>query len=119
MTRTLSIVTLVVVGVPALVYLLWFIHCTLDRLCMRHARRFCSRMGLEAQRVRCQPAFEQRQDGRRGGKTEFSLVQLDCFDSQKQRRLVLLLVWPFGVRKLVSDDIYPESYDSQWPQVCA
>jgi hypothetical protein len=71
-------------------------------------------MGLEARRVRCQPAFE-----RSGVKTEFSLVQLDCLDAQKQRRLVLLLVWPFGVRKLVSDEIYPDSYDSQWPQKCA
>jgi hypothetical protein len=32
------------------------------------------------------------------------LVQLDCFDARKERRLVLLLVWPFGVRKLVSDE---------------
>lgn len=63
--------------------------------------------------------FEQRPEGTRGVKTEFTLVQLDCFDSQKQRRLVLLLVWPLGVRKLVSDEVYPESYDSQWPQTCA
>jgi len=113
MTRWVFIVALVVVGIPASIYLLWFVHCTLDRVCMRHARRFCSRSGLDIRRVRCQPAFEQS-----GVKTESTLVQLDCFDTQKQRRLVLLLVWPFGVRKLVSDEIYPESYDSQWPQTC-
>jgi hypothetical protein len=108
------IVALVVVGVPASIYLLWFVHCTLDRLCMRHAQRFCRRNGLDARRVRCQPEFD-----RSGVKTESTLVQLDCFDAQKQRRLVLLLVWPFGVRKLVSDEKYPDSYDSQWPQTCA
>jgi len=111
MTRSVSIVVLVVVGVPALIYLLWFVHCTLDRVCKRHAQGFCSRRGLDIRRVRCQPAFDQG-----GVKTESTLVQLDCFDTQKQRRLVLLLVWPFGVRKLVSDEVYPESYDSQWPQ---
>jgi len=52
-------------------------------------------------------------------KTESTRVQLDCFDAQRQRRLVLLLVWPFGVRKLLSDEIYPESYDSEWPETCA
>ena len=114
MTRVVLIVAIVVVGVPALIYLLWFVHCTLDRVCMSYARRFCARSGLDARRVRCHPAFEPS-----GVKTESTLVQLDCLDAQKQRRLVLLLVWPFGVRKLVSDEKYPESYDSQWPQTCA
>jgi hypothetical protein len=114
--RVLLICALVVVGIPALIYLLWFVHRALDRVCVRHARRFCRRHGLEIRRVRWQMEFERRSDGRRGVKTEFTLVQLDCFDSQKQHRLVLLRVWPLGVRKLVSDEIYPESYDSQWPQ---
>ena len=116
MLHTLLSIALVVVGVPAAVYLLWFIHCTLDRVCVRHARRFCRRHGLAASRVRWHTEFERRPDGTRGVKTEFTLVQLDCFDSQKQRRLVLLRVWPLGVRKLVSDEIYPQSYDEQWPQ---
>jgi hypothetical protein len=106
-----------VVAIPALVYLLWVVHCTLDRVCVRHAKRFCRQHGLEICRVRCQPAFEP--SGGKRVKTESTLVQLDCFDAQKQRRLVLLLVWPFGVHKLVSDEIYPETYDSQWPQKCA
>ena len=114
MTRVVLIVAIVVVGVPALIYLLWFVHCALDRVCVRHAQRFCRRQGFEICRTRCQPAFEPS-----GVKTESTLVQLDCLDAQKQRRLVLLLVWPFGVRKLVSDEKYPESYDSQWPQTCA
>ena len=117
MSRLLFILVFVVVGVPAHVYLLWFVHCALDRVCVRRARTFCERHGLEVSRVRWQMEFEQRPGGSRGVKTEFTLVQLDCFDNQKQRRLVLLRVWPFGVRNLVSDQIYPESYDSQWPQV--
>jgi hypothetical protein len=48
-------------------------------------------------------------------KTEFTLVQLDCFDAQKERRLVLLRVWPLGVRKMLNDETYPDSYDEQWP----
>jgi hypothetical protein len=119
MVRALLIILACVVGIPALIYLLWIIHCALDRVCVRHARRFCSRHGLEVSRARSQIEFEQRPDGRRGLKTEFTLVQLDCFDSQRQRRLVLLRVWPLGVRKLLSDEMYPEAYDSQWPQKCA
>ena len=116
MTRVLLIIALLVVGIPALAYLMWGIHCVLDRVCVRHARTFCKRHGLEISRVRWQIEFEQRSDSTRGLKTEFTLVQLDCFDAQKQRRLVLLRVWPLGVRKLVSDEFYPESYESQWPQ---
>lgn len=63
--------------------------------------------------------FKQRPDGSREVKTEYTLVQLDCLDGQKQRRLILLRVWPLGVRKLISDEMYPENYDSQWPQACA
>ncbi len=119
MLRALLIALLVVVGLPAMMYLLWFVHATLDRVCVRHARRFCRRRGLDVSRVRWQMEFERRPDGRRGVKTESTLVQLDCLDGQKQRRLVLLRVWPLGVRKVVSDEIYPESYDNQWPQKCA
>ena len=110
MIRVVLIAALLVVGVPALIYLAWVVHRALDHVCVGHARRFCKRMGLETCRARCQPAFEQS-----GVKTEFSLVQLDCLDTAKQRKLVLLLVWPFGVRQLVSDERYPESYDEQWP----
>jgi hypothetical protein len=119
MTRVLLTLALVIIGIPALVYLLWVVHCWLDRICVKHARRFCKRHGLEVSRVRLQMEFERRPDGGRGLKTEFTLVQLDCFDSQKQRRLVLLRVWPLGVRKTVSDEPYPDSYDSQWPSVRA
>lgn len=111
MMRVLLIIVIVVVGTPLLAYLAWIVHCALDRVCVRHARRFCERSGLEISRVRWQMAFDAE-----GIKTEFTLVQLDCFDAEKQRKLLLLLVWPFGVRKLVSDEKYPESYDEKWPQ---
>ena len=104
------IIVALAAGVPALLYLSWIVHCTLGRLCVRHARRFCAQHGWTVQRARWQPAFDSS-----GVKTEFTLVQLDCLDTQKQRRLVLLLVWPFGVRNLVTDEHYPASYGEQWP----
>jgi len=110
MTRALLILVCVVCGVPAMLYLFWVVHCALDRACVRHAQRFCRRSGLNVSRIRWQPAFEPS-----GVKTEFTLVQLDCLDPHQQRRLVLLSVWPFGVRKLVSDEEYPDSYDEEWP----
>lgn len=110
--RVLLIVAIVVVGIPAFIYLLWVVHCALGRVCVRHARRLCRRQGLEVRRARWQPAFEPS-----GVKTEFTLVQLDCLDNSKQRRLVLLLVWPFGVRTMISNEVYLESYDDEWPQV--
>jgi len=114
MMRVLLIIVGIVVYVPACLYLFWLVHHTLGRVCVGHARRFCRRHGLEISRARWQPAFEP--SGNKKVKTEFTLVQLDCFDAEKQRRLVLLLVWPFGIRKLVRNESYPESYDSQWPQ---
>ena len=111
MIRALVILALVGVGLPVIVYVGWLVHCTLDRLCAAHARRFCRRNGLEVNRVRWQMAFD-----RSGVKTEFTLVQLDCLDVQKRRKLILLLVWPFGIRKVLSDEEYPERYDEQWPQ---
>jgi hypothetical protein len=114
MISLLLIVVLVAVAIAALVYLFWVVHRTLERVCVRHARRFCGRSGLEIRRFRWQPQFESS-----GVKTEFTFVQLDCLDAQNQRRLVLLSVWPFGVRKTVSDEAYPESYDGQWPETRA
>jgi hypothetical protein len=113
MSRVLLIVGFVVT-IPVVLYSFWVAHCTLDRICVRHAQRFCRRRGLEICRFRWQPDFEF--SGGKRLKTEFTQVQLDCLDFQKQRRLILVLVWPFGVRKLVSDEVYPEIYDSQWPQ---
>jgi hypothetical protein len=110
MVRVLSILALIAVGVPALLYCFWFVHRTLDRLCVRHARRFCRRNGLKILRVRWRPEFEPS-----GVKTESTLVQLDCRDEGERRRLVLLKVWPFGFRKIVSNEEYPEAYDRQWP----
>ena len=109
--RVLLILAFVALGIPAFVYLLWFVHCTLDRCCVKHGRRFCTRKGLEVRRSRAGMAFDQSD-----AKTEFTIVELDCFDSQKQRRLIRLLVWVFGIRKVLSDEIYPDPYDEEWPQ---
>jgi len=109
MTRTfiILIVAFVIVGIPAVLYAAWGTHLLLGRLCVRHAQRFCRRSGWEFRRAHWQPEFEPS-----GIKTEFTLVQVDCLDAQKQRRLLLLSVWPFGVRRTVSDEPYPDSHDS-------
>ena len=111
MLRVLLIIALLAVGIPAYLYLFWVVHLTSGKVCVKHACTYCKRHGLDVCRARWQPAFESPRD--RTVKTEFTLVQLDCADGHKQRRLILLLVWPFGVRKLISDDIYPESFDSE------
>ena len=113
MTRALWIIAVLVVAAPVALIAFGVAHIMLGRLCVRHARRFCSRSGLVTRRARWQPQFDE------SGKTEFTLVQLDCIDAQNQRRLVLLSVWPFGYRKTVSDEPYPDDYDTQWPQTCA
>ena len=113
MSRIFLAIAGYVVAIPVVIYLFVFVHRTLDSICVRHARRLCARHGLEICRVRWQPAF--KPSGGKRVKTESTLVQLDCFDAQKQRRLVAILVWPFGVRKMISDEKYPESYDEQWP----
>lgn len=87
MTRVLWIVGLVVLGILAVLYAFWVSHAMLGRLCVRYARRFCSRGGLEIRRARWQPEFEPS-----GIRTEFTWVQLHCVDGPKQRRLVVLSV---------------------------
>lgn len=109
--RTLLILAAVVVGIPATLYLFWLVHCALDSYCERHAHRFCRRIDLEVNRSRSTVAFEPS-----GVKTEFTIVELDCLNEQGQRRLIRLLVWPFGVRKVLTDEVYPSSFDQEWPQ---
>ena len=105
-----TVIVLIMGGVLVLP-LFYAVHCGLDYCCVRHAKRFCRRKGFDVCRFRWKPAFNNR-----GIKTEFTLVELDCFDVQKERRLVRLLVWPFGVRRVLIDDMYPDNYDIEWPQ---
>jgi hypothetical protein len=109
MNRDILIIVAFVIGIPVLIYLLWFVHVSLSRICVWHARRFSRRSGLEISRIRIRPEVDQS-----GLKTESTLVQLDCYDAQKQRKLLLLRVWLFGVRKILSNEKYPNSYDEQW-----
>ena len=99
----LGVIVFGLVGL-AVSYFTYLVNCTLNRICVWHAKRFCKRNGLAAQRASWQMEFELRPDGRRGVKTEFTVVQLECFDSQNQRRLVSLRVWLFGVRKMLGDE---------------
>ena len=113
MDTLLSIVAVLVVAVLAMPAL-WATHRFLGHLCVVHARRYCHRSGLKPCRFRWQPEFD-----RSGMKKEATLVQLECLDVAKERRLILLSVCPFGVRSLVSNEPYAPSYDVHWPRAIA
>jgi hypothetical protein len=88
---------------------LWCLaHFGLEYCYLIYARRFCNKNGYQLLRARGGPAFDDS-----GVKTESYLVELDCEDVQGQRKLVRLLIWVFGVQKVVSDEIYPPTYE--WP----
>jgi hypothetical protein len=110
MNSLLLVIALLVAGVLTLPAL-WATHLLLGQLCLAHARRYCRRCGLKPCRFRWQPEFD-----RSGMKTESTLVQLDCVDGAGERRLILLVVWPFGVRSLVSNEPYTPSDDLDWPK---
>jgi hypothetical protein len=116
---TILVVLGLVIFSIVIIYIAGVVHRILNSVCVWHAERFCQRHGLAVSRVRWQVEFERRSDSTRGVKTENTLVQLDCLNDQKECRLVLLQVWPLGVRKLLSDEQYPESYDNQRPQQSA
>lgn len=106
---TIEVILSVVVGVLALFLLVVlhnFVHNALEVCCLRHANRFCRHNGFAIMRFRCGPAFDQS-----GIKTEFTLIELDCLDDQKERRLFRLLVWVFGIRKVLSDEKWHEPQD--------
>jgi hypothetical protein len=48
-------------------------------------------------------------------KTEFTMIEIDCRNREGQRRLVRLLAWPFGIRKVLSDEAYPDTPDEEMP----
>ena len=84
----------------------WIVHCGLQRWYLRLAHRFCQKRGLTISRSRCGPAFDDR------GKTEYSIVELDCVHPQEGRQLIRLLVWVFGVREVLSIEPFPEEEQS-------
>jgi hypothetical protein len=95
---TMGIISIVVIGVLSLPAL-YFVHRCLEYHYLWLARRYCAKNGLKPVRWRCGPEFEKS-----GVKTEFTVVELDCLDNQQQRKLVRLLVWVFGIRKVISDE---------------
>src|SRR3954451_66282 len=86
--------------------LFYLIHCGLTYCCLLHALRFCRKNSLDIVRYKCGPAFNAS-----GLKTECILFELDCLDCKKQRKLIHLLVWVFGIRRVLFNDEYPESCD--------
>jgi hypothetical protein len=94
-TGIIVIVVAAAVALPAF----YFAHRGLKCCYLLHGRRFCRKNGLKLVRWRSGPEFDAS-----GVKTEFTILELDCLDVQKQRKLVRLLVWIFGIRKVLSGD---------------
>ena len=98
-------------GGVAAILLGYHVHRALNVICIMYARAFCRRGRLDVRRWRAGPEFQS------GVKTEFTIVELDCLDYQRRRRLIRLVVWIFGIRKVLNNEAYPDSYDEQWPQI--
>jgi len=101
----LMVVIIVVAGIVALPAF-YAVHCGLTYCYLQHAHRFCRKNGYELLRWRCGPAFDKS-----GVKTEFSVFEIDCRDAHGERKLVRLLLWLFGIRKVLCDEKYPEPID--------
>ena len=103
---TSGIFVMIAMGI-AVLPAFYFVHRTLEYCYFLHARRFCRKHGFKPGRWRCGPAFDKT-----GIKTEFTILEIDCVDVQGQRKLIRLLIWIFGIRKVLADEKYPESLDA-------
>ena len=110
-----SVVVLVLLSL--LSPILWYaVHCALEKYCyIFYARRFCRKIGFEPVSWRCGPAFDKS-----GVKTEYSIVEVHCLDSDRQMRLVRLLVRVRGVKAVLSieppEAISPQSAKAEPPK---
>jgi len=106
----LGVVLLLVVGLLTLP-LFYLVHGRLKYCYYLYACRFCRNNGIKLVRWRCGPEFEA------GGKTEYTIFDMDCLDAQDERRLIRLRVWIFGVRKVLANEIWakPESIQTIGP----
>ena len=95
------------------IFMIFAVHVALVHCYIAYAVRSCRKRGYKPSRCRCCPAF----DGR--VKTEYSIVELDCLSPDKQRTLVRLLVWAFGVRETLAIEPFVEKpgEDSTWAEV--
>lgn len=92
-----------VLGLPIIVSG-WYVHRALEYSCLWLGRRSCRKRGLAVLRSRCGSAYHGRV------KTEYSIVEFDCAHPQQGRILARLLVWVFGIRKVLSVEPFPDKY---------
>jgi hypothetical protein len=88
----------------AAVPMMYSVHLGMNRICRWHARTHCAKNHLQILSWKIYPAFDPS-----GVKTEFTLVEVDCLDAQKQRQFVRLLVWPFGIRRILASEAWDSS----------
>jgi glucose-6-phosphate-specific signal transduction histidine kinase len=66
-----------------------------ERFYIPFALAYCRKNGRDPIKWRCAPAFHN------GFKTEFTIVQVLCSDDNDHKSLARLLVWVFGVKKVL------------------
>jgi hypothetical protein len=89
-TNAIGTLACVVLGLPAF----YLVHRGINRCCLAYARRYCRRHNLSISSTRSAPEI-----GKSGFKTENTIIELDCTDSDQTRQLVRLVVWLFGIRE--------------------
>jgi len=104
--QVIAILAAGILGVPVFI----IVHYGLEYCYLVYARRFCRKNGFKMVNWRSGPAFDES-----GFKTEFTIFELDCLDGQSQRKLIRLLIWIFGIRKMLSNENYPESHHEVSP----
>jgi hypothetical protein len=97
-SRAVPTIVVVVSAVLALP-LFAVVHLGLRYWYLSYALRYCRKRGIEPVEARGGPQF-----GESGIKTEYTIVELIGVDTQGQRRQVRLLVWMFGIRKVLADE---------------
>jgi hypothetical protein len=92
---------IIVVGLCAILSLA-LVHWGLQQLYLFYARRFCQKVGLTPLHSRSGPAFDVF-----GMKTEFTIVEVECRNADQSIKIIRLLVWIFGVRRVLKPEQPP------------
>ena len=84
----------------------WKVHCLINRCCWHYAVRHCRKNNLEFLGAKVSPAFKN------GVKTEYTAVVCKCRDTAGNLKLVCVIAWIFGIRKVVISDFLTEQEES-------
>jgi hypothetical protein len=69
-----------------------FIHCALNRICLKRVRKYCASHSIEISGWRLAPEF-----GKDGIKTENTCVEI-LSEGPNEKKIYRFIVWVFGIR---------------------